>query len=241
MTVAREIAREMRSPAIEADPGAYYLGATTPDIRALTRDDREHTHFFRLDDFGEQSGVRRLFDEQPALRDTARLDASTVAFMAGYLSHLVLDEDYICQIYRPCFGAQSDVADDPLANVIDRLLQYRMEMKEREDAGAIDEIRQALEATAGDVAVDFIAREAIRDWRNLQLEIIGRPPSVARMLGRHLHAVGITDEREVASFLEGRADSLLDATMQRIGAERVRCYLADSRRRATEAMREYLS
>ena len=36
MTVARELAAAIASSRIEADRGAYYLGATTPDIRVLT-------------------------------------------------------------------------------------------------------------------------------------------------------------------------------------------------------------
>src|SRR3990172_12629163 len=92
MTVARDLARELKQPAVEAERGAYYLGATTPDIRVITRWDRAHTHFFDLDDFDEQSGVHRLFEDQPALRNAASLDAATAAFMAGYISHLVMDE-----------------------------------------------------------------------------------------------------------------------------------------------------
>src|SRR6478672_11910375 len=104
MTVAREIAGALASERIDADRGAYYLGATTPDIRVLTRWDRERTHFFDLNNRAEQSGVHRLFEEQPAIRDVTAVDVPTAAFVAGYLSHLVLDEEYITQIYRNYFG-----------------------------------------------------------------------------------------------------------------------------------------
>src|SRR5205085_2054669 len=59
LAIARDLAEGLKTPSLDAERGAFYLGATTPDIRALTRWDRERTHFFRLDDFGEQSGVHR--------------------------------------------------------------------------------------------------------------------------------------------------------------------------------------
>src|SRR5690242_9890798 len=97
MVAAREIAGGLASERLDVDRGAYYLGATTPDIRVLTRWDRERTHFFDLNQVGAQSGVHRLFDEQPQLRDVTAVEAPTAAFVAGYISHLVLDEEYITQ------------------------------------------------------------------------------------------------------------------------------------------------
>jgi hypothetical protein len=241
MTVARELARELNAPAIDADRGAYYLGATTPDIRAMVRMDREWTHFFKLDEFGPQSGVHRLFEQQPALRDPSGLDPATVSFMAGYISHLEMDETYICEIYRPFFGAGSELGDDLMANVMDRLLLYHLDKQEREDAPALDEIGRALAETSADVAVDFIGRDTIREWRDLQMQIVSRPPSFAKMLWRHLSAAGIEGEEAIAGFLEQHADELLRDTITRIGEDRIREYLSDSRARARRAIKEYLS
>jgi len=241
MTAARAIAATVASKRIDADAGAYYLGATTPDIRALTKQPREHTHFFTLDDFGEQSGVHRLFEAQPRLRDATQLDPSTAAFMAGYITHLVLDEEYICQVYRPCFGERSELADDELANVMDRLLQFDMDARERADAEAIGEIRRAIESTAADIAVDFIAREDLARWRTLQIEMLQRPPDLQRMLARHLLAAGRADEDAIRRFHDEEAEPLLRATIERLGEERIREYIDSARRRAERAVREYLS
>lgn len=240
LTIARELADELRLAPIEHDRGAYYLGAQAPDIRALTRRDREETHFFRLDDFGAQDGVRRLFKEHPELVDPSALDAPTVAFMAGYISHLVLDEDYISEIYRPFFGTRSDVADDVLANVMDRLLQMHLDRERRENAESVSDIRCALEATSAEIAVDFIAREHLQEWRRLTVEFAGRPPSFERMLGRHLNAAGVEGEDSVARWLEQHAEELLRGTIERVGEERIREYLTDTKRRARTAMKEYL-
>jgi hypothetical protein len=243
VVVARELAAELASPRIDGERGSYYLGATTPDIRALTRWDRERTHFFSLDDFGQQSGVHRLFEEQPDLRDASSLDAATAAFMAGYISHLVLDEQYICQIYRPLFGERSTLGGDELADVMDKALQWDIERGEREGNPAMDEIRLALAETAVEINVDFVARETLAEWRDVSLDVLSAKPSVERLvrfLGRRLPQVRFDDESSAARFAE-EVPGLLQRTWQHVGEERVREYLHGSRARAGAAMKEYLS
>ncbi len=242
MTVAHTLAAAIDSSRIDAERGAYYLGATTPDIRVMTRWDRERTHFFKLDDFHEQSGVHRLFEQEPRLRDAATLDAPTAAFMAGYLSHLVMDEDYITQIYRPLFGEQSPLRDDAVANVMDKTLQWDIERADCEDLSRVDEIRQALAETAVEVNVEFIAQETLRQWRDDSLDVIGQPPSVerlVRMLGRRMPEFKLDDEGEAARFAE-KLPSLLQRTWEHVGDERVSEYLLGTKTRAQQAIREYL-
>lgn len=243
LTIARDLATELGAPLVDAQRGAYYLGATTPDIRALTRWEREQTHFFSLDDFGEQSGVHRLFEEQPGLRDASALDAPTAAFMAGYISHLVLDEDYICQIYRPMFGERSSLSGDAMADVMDKALQWDIERADCEDAAKVDEIRRALAETAVEVNVDFIARETLARWRDISADAIGGQPSVERLvrfLGRRIPELRFDDESAAAQFAE-RIPPLLQRTWEHVGAERIHEYLHGTRQRARAAMKEYLS
>jgi hypothetical protein len=242
MTIARALAEDLASPGIDADRGAYYLGATTPDIRVLTRWDRERTHFFSLDDFEDQSGVHRLFESEPHLRDASTLDSSTRAFMAGYISHLVMDEDYITRIYRPLFGERSDLRDEALSDVMDKMLQWDVERAECERAGCEDDIRQALSESAVEVHVDFIARETLLQWRNVSLDVIAQPPSIERLvrfLARRMPALQFDDDQHAARFTE-EVPALLRRTWEHVGEERVREYLEDSKARARTAMKEYL-
>lgn len=243
MTIAREIASELDSQIIEADRGAYYLGATTPDIRIITRWDRERTHFFKLDEFGEQHGVHRLFEQEPSLRDASRLDASTAAFMSGYISHLEMDESYICEIYRPVFGRESEIGGDVMANVMDRLLQFELDRRDREDGEKVEEIRRALAETAVEVSVGFIARETLLEWRKVSVDVMSHPPSwdrFGRIASRHLVAAGIVQDGDLARFMED-VPRLLRDTIDRVGPERIREYLEGSKARARRTMREYLS
>ncbi len=243
MTVARDLARELQAPAIEADRGAYYLGATTPDIRIITRWERARTHFFDLNEFEEQNGVHRLFEQEPALRDAAALSPATAAFVAGYISHLVMDESYICQIYRPVFGDRSELGGDVRANIMDRMLQFELDRRDREDAEKVAEIRLALTESAVEVSVGFIARDTLLEWRQVSVEVLNHPPTwdrFHRLAGRYLAAAGIEGDESMAKFMED-VPAMLQTTIDCVGQERIRDYLATASARARRAMKEYLS
>ena len=242
LTVARDLANELGSARLDAERGAYYLGATTPDIRALTRWDRERTHFFSLSDFDEQSGVHRLFEQEPGLQDANALDAQTAAFMAGYISHLVMDEDYICQIYRPLFGERSSLSGEAMADVMDKALQWDVERGDWDEERA-NEIRGVMAEAAVAVNVEFIAQETLLQWRDVSVEAIGTPPSVDRLvrfLGRRLPDFKLEDDDAAARFAE-EIPALLQRTWEHVGAERIHEYLHGARNRARAAMKEYLS
>ena len=243
MTIARDLACDLTSPAIEADRGAYYLGATTPDIRVLTRGDRAQTHFFDLHNFEEQNGVERLFEREPALRDARALDSATAAFMAGYISHLVMDEDYITQIYRPLFGQRSSIAGDELADVMDKALQWDIDRTARGDETKAAEIKRALMESAVEVNVAFVARETLLKWRDMSAEVIGTPATVERLvrfLGRRMPELALDHEASAATFAEG-VPALLARTWEHVGAERIREYLESTKNKARRTMKEYLA
>ncbi len=243
MTIARDLAGELTSPIIDGERGAYYLGATTPDIRVLTRWDRARTHFFSLDDFGEQSGLHRLFEQEERLRDASALDAPTAAFMAGYISHLVMDEEYITQIYRPLFGERSALRDDAIAGVMDKMLQWDVERADWEDVSRVEEIRLALAETAVAVNIEFIARDTLLQWRDVSLDVIAQPLSIERLvhfLRRRMPDFDLADEAEAARFAE-KVPALLQRTWEHVGTERVNEYLGSAKSRARSSIEEYLS
>ena len=199
MTVARELAAQITGAAVASEPGAYYLGATSPDIRVLTRWERSRTHFFDLDELGHQRGVDALFEKHPELTTAADQDESTVAFLCGYISHLEMDEAWIVDVYRPCFGEQSPLKGDVLANMLDRVLQYELDRRERADKTAVAEICRDLLATTVEIGVGFIDDETLQRWRDISAEILGRDQTWDRfgvIAGRHLRAYGVENEED---------------------------------------------
>ena len=105
--IAKDVVDQIGASILDKQRGSLYLGATAPDIRVLTRWERERTHFFDLNEFEDQSGVESLFESYPALSSPSRLNEETASFVAGYITHLVMDELWITSIYRPFFGERS--------------------------------------------------------------------------------------------------------------------------------------
>src|SRR4051812_34188154 len=112
---ARQVAERLSHRDVDVDRGAFYLGATAPDIRIITRGPREDTHFFTLDELAAQDSIARMLAANPRLANVAELDEVTRSFMAGYLTHLILDEHYIERMYREYFGATSMLKGDQRA------------------------------------------------------------------------------------------------------------------------------
>lgn len=243
LTLAREIACEIGHRAVSAESGAYYLGASAPDIRAITRWDRAQTHFFDLECFEEQSGVAGLFREHPELTNAACLDARTVAFLCGYLSHLEMDEAWIVDVYRPCFGERSSLGGDLLANLLDRVLQHELHTRDLEDSAAIQEIHDQLLAAAVESIVGFIDDESLLRWREVACDLLVRPRDwerFATFVGRHLRQFGVESESDIEHFMRNVPD-LVDQAYREVTPERLEAFQERSRRRTLEVVRAYLS
>ena len=229
LAVARRVADRLRQPAIDADRGAYYLGATAPDIRAITRRDRRETHFYELDEFGPQDSIGRMARAYPELGEPAGLPRPTPAFLAGYVTHLVMDESYIEGIYRSEFGERSPRADDPRRDVLDRALQFEMDRREREDAAVMAEICGALAAPDRGPRVPFLAEQELRRWRDVVTEIAAQPPTYERfprMLRVHLGRAGL-DETAIEEQLS-RGPRLAEEALAAVTEERMRAFWGEA-------------
>ncbi len=238
---ARIVADRLDLPEIEADRGAFYLGATAPDIRVITRLDREVTHFFRLGDLDDQDSVERMFRENPGLATPGGLDAATTAFIAGYLTHLVLDETFIGEIYRPHFGALSEIDGDPRANVLDRALQYELDRRDREDTPVMEEIRAAIARTAPVQGIPFIEDQHLVEWAIVSEDVAAQPADYSRfrrMMMRHLQMAGY-DEATIERECEAPLD-LVRQAFEIVPEERIARFWQDAGERMTERVRGYL-
>src|SRR3546814_9634372 len=141
-----------------------------------------------------------MFRENPSLAMPSGLDAATTAFSAGYLTHLVLDETFIREIYRPHFGALSEINGDPKSNVLDRALQYELDRRDREATAAMEEIRGALVASGPVTGIPFIEDQYLVEWMTVSADVAAQPPDYSRfprMMSRHLAMAGY-DEATIA-------------------------------------------
>lgn len=242
MSVARDLAEELQNSIIEADRGAYYLGSTGPDMHVLRGTDRHASHFFDLDYAGTQDSVELFFRVYQDLRDPDRLNEGTAAFVAGYLTHLVIDEVWITDIYRPFFGPESSLGGDARANIMDRVLQYDLELQQRGEKAAMEEIQESLIASPLDIQVEFADDATLRQWRDVAVGMVSRPPSWDRLrylAGRFLRDAGIETEEEVAEFMK-TVPELLKEAKGHVGSQRMQGFLDKTMALSLKTLREYL-
>ena len=173
MSLAYEVASRVDHPIIQGHLGGFLLGSTSPDIRIMTKWKRDRTHFTPLSVERVGAGIRGLWAAHPELADSARLGDETRAFLSGYFTHLVSDETWIVNIYRPYFDGQDDDAGRMMSNLWDRAVQLDMDRTAWDGLGGIDRVRKLLEGSESGVGVEFIDAETLAKWREWVTEFIG--------------------------------------------------------------------
>ncbi len=242
MIAAKRAASRLRAAPIDGASGEFLLGATTPDIRVLTRWERERTHFFDLGSEEHQDCVENFLTAHPHLRDPSTLAPATLQWTCGYISHIAMDQEYITLVYRPHFGPRSALGGNERANLLDRVLQYELDRREREDREAMNEIREALFSSAVDIDAGFIDRETLEKWRDVSASVTEHPPDWERftyIASRHLKRAGIDTEGDYQAFLE-RVPELLDETIESVGQAEVEGFFELVEERTAAVLREYL-
>ena len=241
MALARDIERQA-SLTLDGEEGAYLLGATTPDIRVLTRGDRRETHYFDLAQREHQDTVAAFLSAQRHLADAGALGAQAVAFVCGYITHLVLDERYIEQMYRLHFGQLSALGGEGDADLMDRMLQYELDRRRREDRAGVDAIRDALAGCSLRLDVGFLDTETLRRWQQVAIDLTAHPPDWDRFRfqgGRHVGRAWVDDAAAYAEFLQ-QVPELLQKTIEHVSTAEVDSYLDGARQAAAEAIQHYL-
>ena len=242
MAVARDLAGRLKSTIIDNERGAYYIGSTGPDMHILSGSKRHSSHFFDLDCIEDQNCVEAFFDTYPELRDSKALSPRTAAFVGGYLTHLVIDELWITDIYRPFFGPQSPLGGDAQANIIDRVLQYDMDLQRRQDRGTMAEIRAVLLASPLDVQVKFVDNATLQRWRDVAADMLSRPPNWDRfryLAGRFLRSAGVETEQELEEFLK-TVPGLLRKAREQVGDEQIQIAVERMTMLSLKTLRDYV-
>lgn len=182
LTIAQEAAERLRHPLIEQNLGEYLLGATLPDVRIISGASREETHFFKLEEPSAESGIKEFFRVHYNLGAYCDVAPNVKAIVTGYLSHLVTDETWIQHIYHPFFGNSSPLKGNSLANLRDRVLQYDLDCRERQDKNKMVKIQAALCRWEPTVSLDFIPNSMLRSWHSFVCLATGREPTWERFL-----------------------------------------------------------
>jgi Zinc dependent phospholipase C len=243
MVLARDVATTLSSGDISAHGGAYLLGATSPDIRVLTRQDRFSTHFFDLNGPDHQDSVGGFFSQHGRFVESDLLSPETRAWVSGYLSHLVLDEHYITGVYRRFFAHHDALGGQIRANVMDRLLQFDLDRAYGDAEGLKADLSEALAFTIEGIDVaGFIDRETLERWRKISLDTANRNMDWERMrsmVSNHLRFSGLEEGETLTEFLDSLPE-LLDETMAYVTNAEVEGFVQRSTAAARTVIERYL-
>ena len=221
--IAREAAARSNHPVVERNLGNYLLGSTLPDVHIISGIPRVESHLFDLEKEHSESGVKLLFEAHPYLAKGTGLGEAASVLVAGYLSHLITDEIWIIDIYRPYFGPSSPLADDPMANIMDRVLQYELDIRERLDRAKMSEIRQQLERWNSEIDPRFVDPYTLRQWWWFMLDVTERKPDWSlfpHFAERFLVTRQKVDPKGLEQFLNSMPE-MLERVIQYVTPERI--------------------
>ncbi len=242
LSIAREAAELLRHPVIDQNLGSYLFGSTLPDVHIVTGGSREETHFFDLEGESSVSGARLIFEVHPTLANGERLDWATRSLVAGYLSHLVTDEAWVLDIYRPCFGSYSLLSQEPMANMLDRALQYELDRREREDRGKMEEIRAQISRWEPRQGFALIDAPALKQWAEFVLSATSREPSLDLFpffARRFLLTRQKVDPQQLEQFLSV-LPAKLEWAIQYVTAKRIAAFREKAVADSVAVTKEYL-
>jgi hypothetical protein len=242
MVLARRLALDIDEDGLASNHGPYLLGATTPDIRVLTRQDRFSTHYFDLNGPDHQDSVGAFFAQQTHLEDPGALNPETRAFVAGYVSHLVMDQQYITGVYRPFFARHDALGGQIRANIMDRVLQFDMDRTHGSDPELKQHLASALACTVENIQCGFIESETLDKWREVTRDIALRGMDWDRMrsmVTNHLRFTGLEEGESLTGFLDSLPE-LLDETIAHVTSAEIDAFVQRSTDMARAAVMRYL-
>ncbi len=241
MAVARDVADRLSLASLDEERGNLYLGSTVPDARAIVNWERERTHFFDVGNLEEQSSVAEFRRAYPDLASANRLPRSVRAFIAGYLTHLVMDETWIIAMYRPYFGKGSPLGGDLRARVMDRALQFAMDSERRTEQHLIAHIAAEVMRVDLEIDVGVVDRQTLRRWYVVVSEAVSGPADwdgFRRSVRRQIGDTG-DGEEDFQEMMRALPD-IVDQTIQYLTPERLRWFMEESTLRSLQTVKEYV-
>jgi hypothetical protein len=165
--LADQVAEQLDRSYVFDHMGAYYLGSTAPDIRAMTRWPREQTHFAPLSVEEVGTGTSTMFRMHPELQED--MSPASRAFLAGYVCHLASDEVWITSVFRPHFDTaeESRLTDDQVeANIWDRAMQLDMDRQALPQISGDCHPEKWLPCSDHNVAMPFFDKGLLGEWKD---------------------------------------------------------------------------
>ena len=240
--IAQQVAEELDWGFVHDHLGSCFLGSTAPDIRAMTKWDREVTHFapLSLDTVG--TGTRRMLELYPELADPRDQNPATRAFVLGYISHLTADELWITTMFRPHFSKDSCVAGSEVeAQIWDRALQLDMDRLAHLETDGLCQAGVAICGGDQGVEIEFITPDTLGEWRQWVARFMSWEFDWVR-LKRALNRMyrDNDDVQEIVDRFLAEMPQSLDAVYDKVSKDKIEAYRQAALRQTLLQVKEYL-
>ena len=83
--------------------GYALLGSVSPDLRVITKSDREDYHYFDLNLGVKGDGISGFIKNTIDFNRLIKKNINTNNFIKGYFSHLIADENWTIDVFREIF------------------------------------------------------------------------------------------------------------------------------------------
>ena len=199
--IAHEVARRL---ALEDHHlGAFLFGGAGPDVAHYLGRPRAETHFWTLSD--DVSGALTLLNTYPSL-EAAALNPTERHFIAGYLCHLVTDEQWTFCIWRPYFGRQSRYAGSSDGAALQSALRDTLDTAAHAASPSVPELARTFDGPVSlrDGLLPFVDAASLERFRLALIEYLGKgAPAIATP--RHVEAAEYVGSEAVREFRERAA------------------------------------
>jgi hypothetical protein len=243
--LASQVAEQLDRGYLYDNIGSFYLGSTTPDIRAMTKWPREQTHFSLLSVEEVGAGTRAMFRNHPELLVGDGVSEATRSFILGYISHLAADETWITSVYRTNFDTSFEdtrlTSDQVEADIWDRAIQLDMDRQSLPELQGSIDAKQAVSCGDEGVSVAFLEDGLLAEWKEWVGRFMGMEfdwERLKRALNR-MYRDNDDVQYSVGEFLE-RMPRSLEEVYEKIPEARVEAYRQQAVAATIAQIREFV-
>ena len=180
---------------VDAHFGHFCVGAVAPDARVRTETGRAATHFFQFRDASTWGrATAGLFAARPALADLGAVSSEQAAYVAGYATHLAVDEVFVhfCAVHAGSTERAVSIG-----------LTYALERDWNDSVAALARAAAAVhpfDPGGIDLIVEVERLAGLTRWAR-QLALASSPADMVRVLAR---ADGRPDDQAEAERIAAR-------------------------------------
>lgn len=218
---------------------AFLLGTISPDVRAISGHSREATHFFEIPPREGHMAHDLMFGRWPSLKHVTSMEPVRAAFVAGYVTHLIMDQVWVERIVMPYLFIDGVMwsTGHPNWRLYSILMSYmEYQAAERLPGGTVGLVERA---TPQGEWLPFVKDHYLVEWRDRVTGLIRRGGArvISRMFAQTNHmssealeAIVLSEERMAAEAYPVVSHKQLQAFRDeaaRLSADAVLAYLSD--------------